>query len=140
MLRFEGWAEALDDAGRQLRVEATARTARIVPEAGTPGVRFEPAPGSGARFRAEVSVTAADRFREHGTLDLGGGAVLRFESVGEGHLGPVETTGRRRGGVLWRVVGGEGPLAEARGLITSNFQVGDDGALVDHQIGVLELP
>jgi len=35
---------------------------------------------------------------------------------------------------------GEGEVSEARGLLTSNFFLAEDGALTDHQLGVLELP
>jgi hypothetical protein len=140
VLRFEGWAEPVGTDPSRLRVEATAPAARIVSEDPGPGMRFEPVRGAGARFRSEVRQLGEGRFREHGTIDLGSGAVLRFETEGEGRMGPAETPGVQRGGVVWRVVGAEGALADARGLVTSNFTVAQDGALVDHQLGVLELP
>lgn len=140
VLRFEGWAEPVSEDGRQIRAEGTARAMRIVPERPGPGMRFEPAEGPGARFRSEVRMTGAGTFDETGTIDLGSGSVLRFETEGEGRIGPAETPGLRRGAVAWRVVGGEGELRGARGLVTSNFTLAEDGALVDHQLGVLEIP
>jgi hypothetical protein len=37
---------------------------------------------------------------------------------------------------MWRVEGGEGQFAGARGLITSNFFVGEAGMVTDHHVGV----
>ncbi|MDX1650585.1 MAG: hypothetical protein R3263_12100, partial [Myxococcota bacterium] len=120
--------------------EATAPAARVLPDREGPGMHFESVDGLGARFRSRVSMTSPGRFDEEGTIDLGEGAVLRFETEGEGCVGPSEEPGMQRGGVVWRIVGGEGALAGARGVVTSNFTLGQDGALVDHQLGVLELP
>jgi hypothetical protein len=140
VLRFEGWTEPVGEDGKRIRAEATAPAARVVPEASGPGMVFEPSKGSGARFRSEVRSTGDGTFLEAGTIDLGSGAVLRFETEGEGRIGPAEAPGVQRGAVIWRVVGAEGALSGARGLVTSNFTIAADGALVDHQLGVLELP
>lgn len=140
VLRFEGWAEPASEDGLRLRVEATAPPVRIQPAREGPGVRFEPAEGAGARFRAEVRTTSDGVFQEQGTIDLGSGAVLRFETLGEGRIGPAARPGLRHGVVVWQVTGGEGELAEAQGLLTSNFFLAEDGALLDHQLGVLEIP
>jgi hypothetical protein len=47
--------------------------------------------------------------------------VLRFATLGSGYLGPGPDDTRRHGAGVWRVEGGEGQFAGARGLITSNF-------------------
>lgn len=138
--RFEGWAEPVGDDASRIRVEATAPAARVLPEPDGPAMRFHTVEGRGARFRSRVRMTSPGRFQEEGTIDLGDGAVLRFETEGEGCIGPAEEPGAQRGGVVWRVVGGEGALSGARGIVTSNFTLGQDGAVVDHQLGVLQLP
>jgi hypothetical protein len=42
--------------------------------------------------------------------------------------------------VSWRVEGGEGQFAGARGLITSNVVIGADLAITDYHAGVLFVP
>jgi hypothetical protein len=42
--------------------------------------------------------------------------------------------------VTWEVVSGQGTLAGATGLITSNFTVGARGEVVDNQFSVLFQP
>jgi hypothetical protein len=41
---------------------------------------------------------------------------------------------------MWEVTGGEGRLAGAQGLITSNFTVGAHGEVVDDQFARLFVP
>jgi hypothetical protein len=41
---------------------------------------------------------------------------------------------------MWEVTGGEGRLAGAQGLITSNFTVGPQGEVVDDQFARLFIP
>jgi hypothetical protein len=41
---------------------------------------------------------------------------------------------------LWEVTGGEGSLAGAQGLITSNFTVGPQGEVVDNHFARLFVP
>ena len=48
--------------------------------------------------------------------------------------------GVQRGSVMWEVTGGEGRLAGAQGLITSNFTVGSRGEVVDDQFARLFVP
>ena len=53
-------------------------------------------------------------------------------------LSPI--AGIQRGAVMWEVTGGEGRLAGAQGLITSNFTVGAQGEVVDDQFARLFVP
>lgn len=79
------------------------------------------------------------RFREEGTVDFGGGDSVRFRSLGNGSLVPAPVRGFRHGTSVLDVDGGEGRYVRARGRITSNFVIGDDGEVTDIQVGVIFL-
>jgi hypothetical protein len=87
-----------------------------------------------------VTFTGETSFQEVGTIAFGDGHVLRFSTVGSGHLASGADPARRHGAAVWRVEGGEGQFAGASGLITSNFVVGEDMAVTDHHLGVIVLP
>lgn len=91
-------------------------------------------------LESEVTVTGATSFQEVGTIAFGAGHRLRFATVGSGYLGAGPDPARRHGAVTWRVEGGEGRFAGARGLITANVLVGADLAVTAHHLGVLFVP
>ena|SRR5437868_269522 len=62
---------------------------------------------------------------------------LRFSTVGQGYLAASADPKLRHGTVTWRVDGGEGQFAQASGLITSNFTIGEEGEVVDNHFGLL---
>jgi hypothetical protein len=59
---------------------------------------------------------------------------------GKGYLFSNGIEGLQRGGVLWEVTRGTGGFAGATGVITSNFSVASDGAVVDNHFAGLYLP
>ena len=65
---------------------------------------------------------------------------MRFTTLGRGLLGPSGIEGLQRGAVIWEVTDGDGALAGARGLITSNFSVDGAGAVIDNHVAQLFLP
>ena len=79
-------------------------------------------------------------FVESGTIVYGRFGRVAFETVGKGIVGPSPINGWVHGAVMWRVTGGEGRLAGARGLITSNFVASAQGDVIDDQIARLYLP
>jgi hypothetical protein len=85
---------------------------------------------------SRLSFASERSFREEGTLTFSGGVVLRFTTLGRGDLAPAPGTGVQHGTAVLAVAG-EGVLGGARGRITSNFVVGEDGALTDDQVVVL---
>ncbi len=87
-----------------------------------------------------MTFTGASGFQEVGAATFGDGNVLRFSTVGSGYLSRSADPVRKHGAVVWRVDGGQGQLAGASGLITSNFFVGDDLQIIDRQLGVILLP
>ena len=95
------------------------------------------ADGDSAEFTSQVTFTSPSSFQEIGSISFGHGTVLHFTTVGSGFLGPSADPTRQHGAVMWRVERGEGQLAGATGLITSNFFVGQNLEIVDHHFGVL---
>jgi hypothetical protein len=65
---------------------------------------------------------------------------LFFSTVGQGSLGPSAAPGLKQGAVTWQIDRGEGQLAGASGLITSNFFVSATGEVTDHHFVVLWVP
>ena len=74
------------------------------------------------------------------TTTYGPLGAVSFETVGRGVVGEGARPGWRSGAVVWTITGGTGRLAGARGLITSNFAVNDEGDVVDHHVTRLQLP
>ena len=141
-LRFTGRATPAGADGGVLTVTATAPSSTLVAVVGPGGLdgRIEPVAGGEADFASELTLTGATSFQAVGTIAFGDGHRLRFSTVGSGYLGPGADAARRHGAVTWRVEGGEGQFAGASGLITSNFVLGEDLAVIDHHVRVLFLP
>ena len=70
----------------------------------------------------------------------GSAGRVTFRTLGRGVLGAAPVSGAQRGAVVWEITGGEGRLAGAQGLITSNFVVGADGGVTDDQFARLYVP
>ena len=141
-MRFTGNAEPVGTAGNVLKAATTAPSTIVTSTVGPDGLAGElrPADGGEAAFASEVTFTSETGFQEVGAIAFGDGNVLRFSTVGSGHLGASADPTRKHGTVMWRVDGGNGQFAGASGFITSNFFVGEDLAVTDHHFGVLFLP
>jgi len=141
-MRFTGWAQAAGENGDVLTTTTTAPSSILTCTVGTGGLSgvFELAAGGEVTFASEVTFTGASGFQEVGEATFGDGNVLRFSTVGSGYLSRSADPVRKHGAVVWRVDDGEGQLAGASGLITSNFFVGDDLQIIDRQLGVILLP
>jgi len=141
-MRFSGRATPVGPDGSVLAMVATAPGWTCISDVGSAGATSDVrCPESGdVSFTSELTLTGATSFQEVGTIAFGAGHRLRFATVGSGYLGPGPGPADRHGGALWRVEGGDGQFAGARGLITSNLLVGDDLAVIDHHLGVLFMP
>lgn len=141
-MRFTGRAEPVGEAGNVLRAATSAPSGALSSTVGPDGLTgaFAAAPGEEASFESEVTFTGETSFQETGAVAFGAGNALHFTTVGSGYLGPSADPGRKHGTVMWRIDGGEGQFAGATGLITSNFFVHGDLAVVDHHFGVILLP
>ena len=140
-MQFEGQAAPVEGSAGKLRARTFAhgQTLRTVLTPDRVESSVESAAGASATFESEVELTGEGRFVESGSISYGTTGSVRFGTVGHGVLGPSGIDGLQRGAVIWEVTGGEGQFAGAAGLITSNFTVAADGAVVDNHVARLFL-
>jgi len=141
-LQFTGSAGPVAGAEGRLRVKtaATSQTLRTTLKPDGIQAAIEGAGAGSAAFESEVQITGEGTFVESGTITYGDAGRVSFRTVGQGVLGPSGQDGLQRGAVIWEVMRGEGRLAGATGLITSNFTVGAQGEVVDDHFARFFLP
>jgi hypothetical protein len=141
-LTFQGTAGPAPGAPRLRRARSTApsQTRRTVLTRDGVESAMEPVSGATAVLESTVERFDDGTFVEWGTIAYGALGVVSFETVGRGVVGDGPEPGEKSGAVVWTITGGTGHLAGARGLITSNFAVNDEGDVVDHQVTRLHLP
>ena len=139
-LQFTGTASPSGDGKLHAKTAAPAQTLRAT--FGRTGLEtaVQPTAGEAAAFESDVEMTGEGTFLESGTITYGSAGGVRFKTLGHGILGPSPVRELQRGAVTWEVVSGQGALAGATGLITSNFTVGAQGEVVDNQFAVLFVP
>jgi hypothetical protein len=125
---------------RQAR--STAPSQRLSTLLGREGISagVEAVDGESATLESRVERFGDGSFVEDGTITYGSAGSVTFETIGRGWVGPAPLSGWVVGGVVWTITGGDGMLAGARGLITSNFTVSTDGEVVDDHVTRLYLP
>jgi hypothetical protein len=140
-LEFRGNAAPVPGSDKRLRAKTSAagQTLRslLKPDGIQPSI--ESAGGESATFESEVEIVGDGMFVESGSISYGAAGKVSFRTVGRGTLGASPVDGMQRGAVIWEVTGGEGRLAGAHGLITSNFTVNSQGEVVDDQFARLFL-
>jgi hypothetical protein len=141
-LEFRGSAGSVpgSDKKMQAKTSATSQTLRSVLKGDGIQTSVESAGGGSASFESEVEIVGEGVFVESGSIRYGDAGKVSFRTVGRGTIGPSPLAGLQRGAVMWEVTGGEGHLAGAQGLITSNFTVGAQGEVVDDQFARLFVP
>jgi hypothetical protein len=141
-LQFRGTAAPVAGAAGKLAAKTTARSQVHRTAIDGKGVQagLESSAGGSAVFESQVEMLGEGTFLESGTIRYGKAGTVSFKTVGRGVLGPSGIEGLQRGAVIWEVTGGEGQLAGASGLITSNFTVGAKGEVVDNHFAQLFLP
>jgi len=102
-----------------------------------PGVLDADLSTRGTRVTTQLVFSDETTFRESGTIDLGGGSGLRFDSLESGTLERSGDGRLRHGTSVLGVVEGMGRYAGASGRITSNFVLSPDGEVTDEQVVVL---
>ena len=140
VLQFTGRATPQEGSSTVLKATTTAPSSNFTTNIGPEGVRgnLQRVAGEQAAFESLVTFTGETAFHESGTITFGEhGHRLRFSTVGQGYLGASPDPTRKHGTVMWQVDGGEGQFAGARGLITSNFFVGEAGEVTDNHFGVI---
>ena len=128
------------DKRLQAKTSATSQTLRSILRADGIQASVESAGAGSASFQSEVEIVGEGMFVESGTIQYGDAGKVSFRTVGRGTLGPSPIAEVQRGAVMWEVTGGDGRLAGAQGLITSNFTVGAKGEVVDDQFARLYVP
>lgn len=141
-LEFRGRAGPVagSERKRQARSTAPSQTLSTVLTADGVRARVEPVAGESAVLESRVERFGDGSFVEDGTITYGSAGRIVFETVGRGWVGPSPVAGWVAGGVVWTITGGDGGLAGARGLITSNFTVSAAGEVIDHHVTRLYLP
>ena len=141
-LEFKGSAAPVPGSDKRLQAKtsATSQTLRSILRADGIQASVESAGAGSASFQSEVDIVGEGMFVESGTIQYGDAGKVSFRTVGRGTLGPSPIADVQRGAVMWEVTGGDGRLAGAQGLITSNFTVGAKGEVVDDQFARLYVP
>jgi len=141
-LEFKGNAGPVPGSDKRLQAKtsATSQTLRSILSADGIQASVESAGAGSASFQSEVEIVGEGMFVESGTIQYGDAGKVSFRTVGRGTLGPSPIADVQRGAVMWEVTGGDGRLAGAQGLITSNFTVGAKGEVVDDQFARLYVP
>ena len=134
-LEFKGSAAPVPGSDKKLQAKtsATSQTLRSVLKADGIQAAVESTGAGSASFESEVEIVGEGMFVESGRIRYGDAGSVSFKTVGRGVLGPSPIAGLQKGAVVWEVTGGDGRLAGAQGLITSNFTVGANGDVVDDQ-------
>ena len=141
-LEFKGSAGPSDGLAstRRARTSAPSQTLRTLIGPDSIVACVEPASGDEAVLDSTVERFPDGTFVEEGTITYGRLGRVSFSTVGRGTVGPGAVEGWVHGAVMWVVTGGDGWLAGARGLITSNFVASAQGEVVDNQFARLYVP
>jgi hypothetical protein len=102
-----------------------------------PGVLDADLSGRGVHVASRLVFTDEGSFRETGTIDLGHGDAIRFDSLESGSLKPSADGLVRHGTTVLAIAGGLGRFARASGRITSNFVLSPSGEVTDEQVIVV---
>jgi hypothetical protein len=125
---------------RQARTVAPSQSWRTVIGPGGVSGAVDTLPGESAVLESRVERAPDGSFVEDGTITYGGAGSISFDTVGRGFVGPAPEGQGSHGVVMWRITRGDGALAGAQGLITSNFTVSPDGVVTDDHVVRLYLP
>jgi len=90
-------------------------------------------------FESTVALTGGT-FKENGTIRYGNRGGVRFETMGDGFIGPSPVQDIMAGAVIWTITEGDGEFSGAKGYITSNFTVSGEGDVVDNHYARIYLP
>jgi hypothetical protein len=141
-LEFRGRGGPVPGSATERRARTTAPSQAWRATVGPDGVSaaVEPVAGGSAVLESRVERAPDGSFVEDGTITYGRAGSVTFDTVGRGHVGPAPDGRGSHGVVMWRITGGDGRFAGARGLITSNFTVTPEGDVTDDHFVRLYLP
>jgi hypothetical protein len=143
-MHFVGQVSRMADRSEVLRTSGSAASCVVSTVVRSSGVQteFKPAVGDLAFFESELRLAGPEEFQENGEIAFGddSGHVLRFSTLGQGHIALGLEPGVMAGTASWKVEGGEGQFSQARGFITSNFTINDAGERSDFHCGLIFVP
>jgi hypothetical protein len=143
-MHFRGRISSAIENSKSLRTTSTAASCTIRTLVGPDGLEADIRGSQGelAFLESELRVTGPESFRERGTIAFGhqNEHVLRFSTLGEGHLHTGPEPGTMAGTVSWKIDGGDGQFASASGLISSTFTFTESGEISDFHCGLILLP
>ncbi|MGH7949048.1 MAG: hypothetical protein ACREQF_07490 [Candidatus Binataceae bacterium] len=138
-LQFMGIVGPGSDGKLQAKTSAASQAVKAVLGASGIQATVESVAGDSANFESVAEISSDGSFIESGAITYGKAGKLTFKTLGRG-MGASPIDGLNRGAVVWEVTGGDGKLAGATGLITSNFTVDAPGQITDNHFAVLFLP
>src|SRR6266508_3067687 len=137
--RGRGGPSGTSSTTRRARTTAPSQILSTVLRAGCIDTAVQQVDGDAAVLDSTVERFPDGSFVEEGTTAYGRFGSVSFTTVGRGTVGPSPIEGWVHGAVMWTITGGEGHLAGARGLVTSNFVASAQGEVIDNQIARLYL-
>ena len=143
-MHFKGRISSSASDSGSLRTTGSATSCVVTTTVFPEGVQSEIRPSQGglAFIDSKLRMTGTDSFRRDGTVAFGEDSehVLRFSSIGQGHLAASLEPGTLAGTATCHIDGGEGQFAAACGFITSNFTLTLIGEFDDFHSGLIFLP
>ena len=143
-MHFRGRISAASSDSKSLRTTGSATSCTITTTVLPSGVEADVRASEGdlAFLDSELRVTGSDSFQEDGIIAFGDDSehLLRFSTIGEGHLTACLDPGTMAGTVICNINGGKGQFVAASGFINSTFTLTESGELNDHQSGLIFLP
>jgi hypothetical protein len=144
VMHFTGQASRHTDGSDLLRTTGSATSCVITTKIVPSGVEssLKASDGELAFIESELRMTGTDAFQETGEISFGdeGKHVLRFSTLGQGHISVDLQPGVMAGTACWKVEGGEGQFNGAGGFITSNFTINESGERSDFHCGLIFVP
>jgi hypothetical protein len=141
-LHFRGQASRGTDKRNLFRITASAPSCNLATELSDAGVhsRVSVLPGDMAFADSELELTGSESFSGRASISFGDGPhALELRAAAQGHFESTPKQGEMSGAVTWRVEGGEGQFAGAKGFVTSVLTLHEDGQFSEFQTGLLYL-
>ncbi len=143
-MHFVSQTSRTADHSTVLRSTGSATSCVVTTRVLSSGVQtnLQASTGDLAFFESELRLTGPEEFQETGEIAFGdnGDNVLKFSTVGHGHMQLGLEPGVMAGASSWKVEGGEGQFTDARGFITSNFTINNSGERSDFHCGLIFIP
>jgi hypothetical protein len=143
-MHFTGQSSRNTEHAEMMRTTGSATSCVVTTRILRTGVdtSLKAAEGDLAFLESQLQITGQGTYQESGEISFGdeGEHVLRFSTLGQGHMAKDLEPGVMAGTASWKVEGGEGQFAKAAGFITSTFTINESGERSDFHCGLIFLP